>query len=349
MIYRKIFYRIIVLKLLIGLDSAYEYTMYSVKGYDEESQKNYTQLQFEIVINGTYIFKIENLITEEITYQTFNVTNKGIDNQYGDDVYYDNYNDDGEFDPTPVLFLEYIDATTVRIRTQPFIFNEYIMLQCYFSSNGEDFEQIYNTYQSSLTFTTGHSTGGWSGGGRTDGLGRPSGGWSGGGRSEGESSDDLGSSTIDTYYFYQDVVISGTYYFRFYNIELDKYTTASIDVDINQFISDNIDNIDTFSNKMVAWSKLHFGFLTYPFELVVNFFNKIVNIDYEEPVLNIPELKEPFSNTVLLSATTFNFNNVLDINPIVKTIYNIYLVVVDVILIYMFVNLCKKVYEEVFK
>ena len=332
----------------IGLDSPYEYTMYSVKGTDEENQKNYTQLQFEIVINGTYIFKIENLTTEEITYQTFNVTNKGIDNQYGDDVFYNNYNENGEFDPTPVLFLEYIDATTVRIRTQPFIFNEYIMLQCYFSSDGETFEQIYNTYQSTLTFTTGHYTGGWSGGGRIEDLGRPSGGWSGGGRSEGETSEDLGSSTIDIYYFYQDVVMSGTYYFRFYNIELDKYTTASIDVDINQFISDNIDNIDSFTSKMVAWSKLHFGFLTYPFELIYYFMSEVSSIDYDEPILTIPELKSPLDGTVFFNGVDFNFNSILNID-IVNTIHNIYFIIVDVILIFLFVNLCYKVYEEVFK
>ena len=334
--------------MLIGLDSPYEYTMYSVKGFDEESQKNYTQLQFEIVINGTYIFKIQNLTTEEITYQTFNITNICIDNQYGDDVFYNNYNENGEFDPTPVLFLEYIDATTVRIRTQPFIFNEYIMLQCYFSSDGETFEQIYNTYQSTLTFTTGHSTGGWSGGGRTEDLGRPSGGWSGGGRSEGETSEDLGSSTIDIYYFYQDVVMSGTYYFRFYNIELDKYTTASIDVDINQFISDNIDNIDSFTSKMVAWSKLHFGFLTYPFELIYYFMSEVSSIDYDEPILTIPEFKSPLDGTVFFNGVDFNFNSILNID-IVNTIHNIYFIIVDVILIFLFVNLCYKVYEEVFK
>lgn len=343
----------------IGLDSPYEYTMYSVKGFDEENQKYYTQLQFEIVLNGSYIFKIENLLTEEITYQTFNVTNKGIDNQYGDDVYYDNYNDDGEFDPTPVLFLEYIDASTVRIRTQPFIFNEYIMLKCYFSSDGENFEQIYNTYQSSLSFTVGHSTGGWSGDGRTYntseshssgslGSNHSTGGWSGGGRLDGETSDNLGSSSIDTYYFYQDVNVSGTYYFKFYNILLDKYTVASIDVDINQFVIDNIDNIDSFTDKMVAWSKLHFGFLVYPFELAINIFGRVTNINFTEPVLVIPELKSPFDGTIFFSGVDFNFNSILDIG-VVNTIYNIYLVVVDAILIFLFVSLCKKVFGEVFK
>lgn len=248
------------IEIAYGLESSYEYSMYSVKGYDEEKQMYYTELQFEIVINGYYTCKIKNLTTNEVSYQTFNVTNIGIDNPWGEDVYYNNYNEEGDFDPTPQLFLEYVNSTTVRIRTQPFVFNELIYLECYFSSDGEDYKNINNIYQSSLSITTGHTTGGWSGGGRTDTDGRPSGGWSGGGRLDGEVSEDLGSSVIDTYYFYQDVITNGTYYFKFYNIKLDKYTTASIDVDITQFITDNIDNIDNFLDKMVAWSKLHFRF-----------------------------------------------------------------------------------------
>lgn len=92
-----------------------------------------------------------------------------------------------------------------------------------------------------------------------------------------------------------------------------------------------------------------FGFLTYPFELVVNIFNKIININFEEPILYIPELKDPFTNTTFLVATTYNLNDAANINSTTKNIYNIYLIVVDVILIFLFVNLCKKIYEEVFK
>ena len=156
------------IEISYGLESPFEYTMYSVKGYDEDKEMYYTQYQFQIAINGVYVFKIKNLITEEITYQTFNVSNIGVSNKWGEDVYYNNYNENGEFDPSPVLFLEYLDTTTVRIRTQPFVFNELIYLECYFSSDGEEYEKINNTYKSSINITTGHSTGGWSGGGRVD-------------------------------------------------------------------------------------------------------------------------------------------------------------------------------------
>ena len=180
-------------------------------------------------------------------------------------------------------------------------------------------------------------------------AGHSTGGWSGGGRNEGEVSDDLGSSVIDTYYFYYDVSISGTYYFKFYNILLDKYTIASIDVDINQFLEDNVDKIDNFTDKMVVWSRTHFGFLSYPFELVITIFNKVTNINFEEPIITIPELNDPTTGITFFNGTSYNFKSAVNINSTTKMIYDIYLVVVDVILIFLFVNLCKKVFEEVFK
>ena len=162
-------------------------------------------------------------------------------------------------------------------------------------------------------------------------------------------SDGIKQNSIDLYYFYLDVQVDGNYTFQFYNIELDKYTTADIDVNIRQFIIDNINNIDNFLDKMVAWSRLHFGFLVYPFELSINFFGRLTNINFDEPILYIPELKVPLTDYTFLDANTFNLNDVIDIHPVFGTIYNIYLILIDIILISLFVTLCKRVYEEVFK
>ena len=302
-----------------GYEETYGYAPLSVTGYDEERQMNYSEYQFKIVVNGIYKFKILNFNTQEITYQTFNVDNIGIDNKWGEDIYYDNYNDDGEFDPTPVLFLEYVDSSTVRIRTQPFSFNELIMLKCFTKFEGNDFSQNRNIY--SFTSDTGNTI---------------------------YDDDGVKNNNIELYYFYLDVQVDGKYTFQFYNIELDKYTESSIDVNIREFVIGNIDNIDSFTDKMVAWSKLHFGFLVYPFELAINIFGRVTNINFTEPVLVIPELKSPFDGTVFFSGVDFNFNSILDIG-VVNTIYNIYLVVVDAILIFLFVSLCKKVFGEVFK
>lgn len=302
-----------------GYDETFGYAPLSVEGYDEEKQMNYREYQFKIVVNGIYTFKIFNFNTQEISYQTFNIDNIGVYNKWGEDVYYDNYNEDGEFDPTPVLFLEYVDTTTVRIRTQPFSFNEIIMLQCFTKFKEDDFIQNRNIYQ--FTVDTGNTI-----------------------------YDDNGvkNNNIDLYYFYLDVQVDGLYTFQFYNIELDKYTSASIDVNIREFIINNVDNIDNFLDRLVAWGKLHFGFLTYPFEFIINTFGRITTINFEEPILHIPELKDPSSGVSFFGGIDYNFNSILEIGS-VNTIYNIYLVIVDVILIFLFIILCKRIFEEVFK
>ena len=304
-----------------GYDETYGYAPLSIQGYDEEKQMSYRQFQFKIVVNGVYKFKIMNFDTEEISYQTFIVDNIGIKNKWGEDVYYDNYNDNDEFDPTPVLFLEYVDTTTVRIRTQPFSFNELIMLQCFTKFSDGEFSQNRNIYN--YTVDTGNTIY--------------------------DYDDGLKESSIDLYYFYLDVKVDGNYTFQFYNIELDKYTESDIDVNIRQFVVDNIDKIEKFSDRMIAWCKLHFGILSYPFELIINIVGRTTSINFSEPVLYIPELKDPSTGVTFLDETSYNFNEAVNLNDTTKTIYNVYLVIVDVILIFLFIMLCKKTFEEVFK
>lgn len=302
-----------------GYDMPYDFAPFAVNLYDEVEQKNYRQYQYKIVCNGIYKLRILDLDTGNISYITFKVDNVGYKNKYGDDIYYNNYDENGNFSPTPVLFLEYLNPTTVRIRTQPFTFNELIYLECFVSSDGENFEKTDNIYK--YTVDTSNSIYDY-------GTGEK-------------------KNNMDLYYFYFDVQLDGTYYFKFYNIESKEYTQSSIDVNIKQFINNNISNIDNFSDKMFLWARQHFGFLFYPFEFIVEFLNRVLNINYTEPILIIPELREPFFNNKILDETIFNFNSILS-NSTVSFIYNIYLIVVDVILIFLFVNFCKNIFEEVF-
>lgn len=306
-----------------GYDEVYGYAPLSIHGYDEEKQMNYRQYQFKVVVNGVYKFKILNFTTQEITYETFVVRNIGIDNQYGEDIYYDNYDEKGNFNPTPILFLDYVDSTTVRIRTQPFSFNELINLKCFTKFENDDYQENYNIYN--YTVDTGNTI------------------------YDDVDGNLVKDNTIELSYFYIDVKVDGLYYFQFYNIENKKYTEGSIQVDINNFIIDNVENIDSFTDKMVAWSKLHFGFLTYPFELFINIFGRVQNISNEEPVLTIPTLKDPFTKTVILNQTSYNLKDAINISDTSSFLYDIYLVLVDVILIFLFVMLCKKTFEEVFR
>ena len=304
-----------------GYDEKYLYAPLSITGYDEEVGKSFTQYQFKIVVNGIYKFKILNFSTQEITYQTFNISNIGIKNQWGEDVYYDNYDEDGNFDPTPVLFLEYIDTTTVRIRTQPFSFNEIINLKCSTKFEDGEYQENRNIYNYSIDS----------------------------GNTFYDNKTGVKETIVDLYYFYIDVNVDGNYFFQFYNIENKNTTEGSIYVDINQFIIDNIDNIEKFTDKMVAWSKLHFGFLTYPFELIINIFGRVQNITIEEPILTIPTLKDPFTKTVILNQTSYNLKDAVNMSETSSLLYDIYLVFADVILIFLFLLLCKKTFGEVFK
>lgn len=106
------------------------------------------------------------------------------------------------------------------------------------------------------------------------------------------------------------------------------------------------DFFETFFTEMKDWFSDRLGFLFYPFELVIDILNKILNVNFSEPVFNIPDINEPFTGQKLIGATTYNLNSLLS-NSVLENIHNIYLVVVDAIIIFALVNLAKRKFEEV--
>lgn len=105
---------------------------------------------------------------------------------------------------------------------------------------------------------------------------------------------------------------------------------------------------DTYFNDLFTWFCDRLGFLSYPLELIVNILNKILNINFGEPIINIPDIHEPFSNELLIHSTTFNLNSLLT-NDTLKTVHDIYLIGVDAIIIFCLVNLAKNKFEGVTK
>lgn len=106
---------------------------------------------------------------------------------------------------------------------------------------------------------------------------------------------------------------------------------------------------DFFSNyftNLKDWFSDRLGFLFYPFELVIDILNKIANINFSDPVINIPDINEPFTGNKLISATTFDFNSLLS-NSILKNIHDIYLIGVDAVIVIALENLAKRKWEEV--
>lgn len=106
--------------------------------------------------------------------------------------------------------------------------------------------------------------------------------------------------------------------------------------------------LSTYFNDLYEWFCDRLGFLSYPLQLFVNILNRILSINFGEPVINIPDIHEPFTNEIFIHATSFNFNSLLT-NDTLKTVHDIYLILVDAVIIFALVNLAKNKFEEVTK
>lgn len=106
------------------------------------------------------------------------------------------------------------------------------------------------------------------------------------------------------------------------------------------------DFLGNYFSDLFDWFCDRLGFLSYPLELILDILNKILNINFGEPEFIIPDIHEPFTNTVFIHSTSFNFNSMLE-NNILKTVHDIYLILVDAVIIFALVNLAKKKFEEV--
>lgn len=115
----------------------------------------------------------------------------------------------------------------------------------------------------------------------------------------------------------------------------------SLFIPSNEFFSTYFEELnDWFSNRL--------GFLYYPFDLFFSLCDKFLNINFSEPIINIPNIVEPFTNTVLIHAKEYNFNTLLENNTL-KTVHDIYLVIIDAFIFIGLVMLLYKKYEEVLK
>ena len=106
------------------------------------------------------------------------------------------------------------------------------------------------------------------------------------------------------------------------------------------------DFFSTYFTDLKDWFSDRLGFLFYPFELIIDILNKILNIDFENPIFNIPDIHEPFTNKKIISATTFNLNDLLTNNTL-KTVHDIYLILLDAFIVFGLVNLFLRKYKEV--
>lgn len=88
-----------------------------------------------------------------------------------------------------------------------------------------------------------------------------------------------------------------------------------------------------------------FGFLYFPIEHVISWFNRLLTLPENEPSIAIPELA--YEDTVLIEAQTYTFD-FLDDEPF-STVHDYYLLAMDAAMIMGFVHLLQRKYEEVMK
>ena len=104
---------------------------------------------------------------------------------------------------------------------------------------------------------------------------------------------------------------------------------------------------DTYFTDLKNWFSDRLGFLWTPFDIIIDILNKILNINFSEPIFHIPEIDEPFSGSKLISEYEYNLNSLLENNTF-KNIHDIYFVCVDAVIIFALINLARKKIEEVF-
>lgn len=103
---------------------------------------------------------------------------------------------------------------------------------------------------------------------------------------------------------------------------------------------------DNFFTNLKDWFSTRFGFLFYPFELILDVLNRMLSINLGEPAFTIPNIIEPSTGQTLIVERSYNLNSILENNSF-KTLHDIYLVIVDAIIIFGLVNLTKRKLEEV--
>lgn len=310
------FYIFLKLKVLFGVDDKFG----SVEVSKDRQGRNIYRYVYKVYKNGIYRFKIVDInglvngsVDENVDKYVLEKTIV-IDNIVSSQETINNYIN-GKFDPTPFLDYEYVSDSEIYITTQKFFLKELIDLQCFYSKDINKNDYGNNSFWTKVETRS--------------------------------FKDDLSGDEVYQFYFSvknDDLKGNGVYTVKFYNIFLNKYTYSSINIDFEKILEKD----GSILYRYVSFFKQRFGFLVYPIELFSNVFTKLNSVEFSDPRFNIPDIYEPFTRTRIISAVDFNFNSILNNNEVFKNIHNIYLILVDVIIIFALLNLAKKNVMEVF-
>ena len=86
------------------------------------------------------------------------------------------------------------------------------------------------------------------------------------------------------------------------------------------------------------------GLITYPTSVLYNFFDRVSTLQSQEPVFTWTSIS--WMDHVLIPAGRFDFNDALS-SPSLQQAHEVYLDVVNAILILNFLGLCYRKYREI--
>lgn len=265
---------------------------------------------WKIYFSGTYYFKfVDKEDDNKETYVTFEVTNilKNSSNS--------GYNIKGI--PQPFVTFSRVNEEFL-LQTQSFDENSFNNLECYYTTDVNADKSTWNKMH----------------------LGT------------------LNNVQLGTteYYFYFTVPKDSqdtTYYFVFYDTVQKDYGYISSLECIFDNMNDYADKVGNVTEEkksklqeLLDFFKERFGFLSYPFEFIINLLQRVLNINYVEPVLHFPQITNPLDDTVIFEGFDYNLKSILEFEGI-SYFYNIYLIAVDALLIFAFIKGCIKTFEEV--
>ncbi|MBP3255547.1 MAG: hypothetical protein J6M60_03560 [Clostridia bacterium] len=300
--------------------------------YDEWEEERWTELPKEdfndpdyilrhsrywtrIIENGTYYFKFvrDNLISpDEEYFVKVDITNI-VD---GTTLFYDNL-------PKPIITLDFDEESqSYVLRTQNILWEKAMELYCLVTDDLNNFDfDSWNKFEID---------------------------WE----------EDPLMHTSYAYFTYKIPVINAVdkdYHIVFKNFLNDTFSEDIFYQFRVDYASDYVqnhlgqsNNLSFIFNDFQLFLRERFGILFYPVDFIVKFLQRIHSLNYLDPIIRIPELKEPFFNYTIFEGTEFNFNTLLE-NPTFSYLYAIYLVAVDVVFIMAFIGFLYKCYLDLFK
>lgn len=107
---------------------------------------------------------------------------------------------------------------------------------------------------------------------------------------------------------------------------------------------------ENWFNNLKTFFEEKLGFLAAPFTIFIDFVNMYLNLDADtDIIINIPDIYVPnFEEYKIISATSFNWSELLKSKESLNALWQLYLAFVDVFLILNFINLCEGKYNAIF-